>query len=1330
MEEREDASDAAEAADEQPEARQEEDHGDEEGEVRGLRDPAQPTREERARHELTHLPFRTWCRHCVAGKAADDPHERGEPEEEGGLPKSSIDYGSIKLADEDGGRTVIIYKAKPKGAVGAKCVAAKGREDPRTTPWIVEQLRRGGAGRCVLQSDGEPATRAVVRDVIEEACATSSLGVACAHSAAYDPRSNGVVERAVREVKDHIRVLHCALTDKIGPLPTSAAAFDWLVAWAAELLTGAQIGKDGMTAFRRMMGKPWNPRVAAFGEQVMARRPRALEQAGLEPRWDQATYLGTRWGTIDHYVADSEGHVYCTRTIRRIPEDQRWDGNRVRGVTGVPDDHDRDADPEVPQPVAPAVAHPPEDPEILPKRIVRGFHIKKTDMIRHGYSKGCPRCEGYRTNRVTGVNHTEACRERFRQIFEDADDGRVDRARQRQGGIADGPAAADEMEQGEPHDEQHRDPQADDDARLLQPEVPQPRLPAGQPASSSAAPPAPQPDALAGPGMEVDAQEEMVVDMIIKGAAHDLKPAEEVRRLCLIRGDTGAEAGRRVVELFSRPRVNLGIRHRQAAQDPLPVTAGTSFDLVRDTSTGESWNFCKPEDRRRCWRRLEEEQPWLVIGSPPCTAFSALNAGLNYPRMDPTEVARRQAEGRLLLGFAASVYRWQIKRGAYFLHEHPASASSWKCPEIQSLQAFDTVQLISSDMCLFGMVATAAGGEVGPVKKPTKWLGNIPRLMHELNRRCRGDHEWHVPLMNGRAAKAAVYPPGLVSAIMRGIQAQVEEDERVKSGSSKSVKQPSIAPELQAAFGLRGTDQDERPAFDEYTFEELPPELVAEGKKVEMEFLSKKRVWRIVPRPRGAKVVGTRWAHCNKGDSINPEIRCRLVVQEVGRYATDEFYAATPPIEAVKLLTSMAAESPELEISLVDISRAYFNANINRTVYVELPPEAGAPPGSVGVLEKCMYGTRDAAQGWETAYCTALKRLGFVRGIASPCLFIHPTRNVKVCVHGDDFLSVGSKADNEWFRSGLLQEFEGKLKGVLKAAGDEVRVLNRILRRTAAGYEWEADQRHGEIIVRELGLTEDSKELTVPGRKLTKAELDGDEEELSAAEHSRYRALVARANFLSTDRPDVAFAVKELCRRMSAPTGADWLALKRLGRYLKGKPRMISYFPWQDASPLTVLTDSDWAGCPRTRRSTSGGLIMRGCHTLRHWCHTQPTVALSSAEAELMSLVRGASEALGLRSLSRDVGVDCNIHILTDASAAIGMCKRTGVGKVRHLDTRLLWIQDKVRCGDLSVDKVSGLLNPADALTKHLGSEMLMGHMERMSHWLALGRASSAPQLS
>ena len=76
---------------------------------------------------------------------------------------------------------------------------------------------------------------------------------------------------------------------------------------------------------------------------------------------------------------------------------------------------------------------------------------------------------------------------------------------------------------------------------------------------------------------------------------------------------------------------------------------------------------------------------------------------------------------------------------------------------------------------------------------------------------------------------------------------------------------------------------------------------------------------------------------CNKGDSINPDVRCRLVCQEMKRYGTDEFFAATPPIETMRLLVSMAAESEDLVMSLVDISRAYFNANIGREVYVEMP---------------------------------------------------------------------------------------------------------------------------------------------------------------------------------------------------------------------------------------------------------------------------------------------------------------------------------------------------------------------------------------------------------
>ena len=161
---------------------------------------------------------------------------------------------------------------------------------------------------------------------------------------------------------------------------------------------------------------------------------------------------------------------------------------------------------------------------------------------------------------------------------------------------------------------------------------------------------------------------------------------------------------------------------------------------------------------------------------------------------------------------------------------------------------------------------------------------------------------------------------------------------------------------------------------------------------------------------------------------------------------------------------------------------------------------------------------------------------------------------------------------------------------------------------------------------------------------------------------------------------------------------------------------------------LHVYSDSDWAGCVRTRRSTTGGALLRGDHVLKTWCSTQATVALSSAEAELVSAVKGAAEGLAVQSLVRDFGCDCALRVNMDSSAAIGICKRTGVGKIRHLDTRLLWLQERVRCGAIEVVKVAGAQNPADLMTKHLGADDISAHLVRLGCWPREGRAQLAPR--
>jgi hypothetical protein len=133
---------------------------------------------------------------------------------------------------------------------------------------------------------------------------------------------------------------------------------------------------------------------------------------------------------------------------------------------------------------------------------------------------------------------------------------------------------------------------------------------------------------------------------------------------------------------------------------------------------------------------------------------------------------------------------------------------------------------------------------------------------------------------------------------------------------------------------------------------------------------------------------------------------------------------------------------------------------------------------------------------------------------------------------------------------------------------------------------------------------------------------------------------------------------------------------------------------------------------------------------VKHWSTTQKAITLSSGEAELGGVVKAASEALGLQSVAEDLGIRLRIALCTDSSAAVGICRRAGIGRVRHLAVGQLWIQELVRDEVVDLFKVKGELNPADMLTKPLGRVMLDGHMERLLLHRMEGRAASAPAAS
>ena len=186
--------------------------------------------------------------------------------------------------------------------------------------------------------------------------------------------------------------------------------------------------------------------------------------------------------------------------------------------------------------------------------------------------------------------------------------------------------------------------------------------------------------------------------------------------------------------------------------------------------------------------------------------------------------------------------------------------------------------------------------------------------------------------------------------------------------------------------------------------------------------------------------------------------------------------------------------------------------------------------------------------------------------------------------------------------------------------------------------------------------------------------------------------------------------------------------MKRLCRYFEGAPRLVYVYEQQEAAAIDVYTDTDWAGCPITRKSTSGGCVMLGKHCMKHWSSTQTSISLSSGEAEFAGVIPGSGQGLGYQALLRDVGVELPLRVWTDSSAAIGICSRQGLGKLRHLDTHTLWIQQAVRTKRIHLRKVDGECNPADVLTKHSLSRQRLGSLVTLYGCKYLsGRAESAP---
>ena len=313
-----------------------------------------------------------------------------------------------------------------------------------------------------------------------------------------------------------------------------------------------------------------------------------------------------------------------------------------------------------------------------------------------------------------------------------------------------------------------------------------------------------------------------------------------------------------------------------------------------------------------------------------------------------------------------------------------------------------------------------------------------------------------------------------------------------------------------------GTEQDVRGGefWNDRTGKPLDSEKVRAARAEELRELDR-RVWVEADvqecwNQKGRGPIAIRWVDVDNGFGV---YRSRLVAKDLKPKSKvndqEGLFAATPPLELVKMVIVKAAKASRnehaqvREVLFLDVSKAQLYAPMLDEDFVQLPPERWTE-GKCARLIYTLYGMRTAASNWEKEYSNTLEVVGFRPGRATVDAFYHPERDVRIVVHGDDFVVEDKQSDLEWMRDVLAAKYILKDRDILgpdPGGQKSIVILGPVVEWRKDELWWEADPRHVEKILQVCGLVSGNPSV-VPGVKMQ--EKHGDDEELAGEDLVRY----------------------------------------------------------------------------------------------------------------------------------------------------------------------------------------------------------------------------------
>ncbi|GAA5988537.1 hypothetical protein JCM11641_003308 [Rhodosporidiobolus odoratus] len=467
--------------------------------------------------------------------------------------------------------------------------------------------------------------------------------------------------------------------------------------------------------------------------------------------------------------------------------------------------------------------------------------------------------------------------------------------------------------------------------------------------------------------------------------------------------------------------------------------------------------------------------------------------------------------------------------------------------------------------------------------------------------------------------------------------------------------------------------------------------------------------------PLGKKAIPLKWELVIKRDGEGRIIKykARLVARgdrQIDGVDYDETHSSTVRLTTVRLIYALLARHPHWKLLQFDITSAYLHGLLDHEIYIQQPPGFENPlfPRRVLRLQRALYGLKQGGREWQKVFRTELEKLGFKRCDLDHGLYVREREGKLVLVptHVDDGLMVGDD-DLERILDELNEAFEGRVK-----REDDALFLGMRVKRTEDGGV-SIDQGHyAAAVLERFGLDKVDVASTPIDYSAPLPTPASEDERIDAP----YRELLGALVWLSScTRPDLAFAVSVASRYSACPAERHWTMLKRICRYVAGTlSHGLHYSPSSSAEPfspshLSGWSDSDHAADKETRRSVSGFVFCIGeflTFTAICWnARRQRSVAISSTEAEYMTLSEAAREAIWLRQLLTEIGFPPSSPTLIrgDNSGALLLADHpTSHGRTKHIAVHYHFTREHVEEGTVMLKWVPTGETAADLLTKGL----------------------------